>query len=535
MGKIIAICFLFTLSLNAQTFNVWNVDQFRDALQGAALNDESDTIIMHKGTYKTTTDGGGPFEFIDQQNYDLTIQAANGLSASDVILDGDHTDTVLTFKNDDEDTKISIKNISVTKGYERGIYSEEFLDLYRCKISFNGELKENEDGGGVYAYSGLKMSGCEVNGNMGYDGAGVYAKGDYNAQERDIKIEYSNIHHNSSKNNGGGIYIYGYYNNVEIRNSNIEQNIADGGYGGGIYVYGYSSYYSDYYPLIEKCKFSGNATNNYYHRGSAIYANSELTLLNNLIVKNDKGIAVYLYDFSYVINNTFADNNLGQTTEYVLRGEGKIINNIFTHNNGGIYISDDTYFYNNYYDPSMFDVYQYATVYKKNNNKPSDGSIDFSPSYYLKSQSTVAINTGLNPNSDEFRKIIEIGYYRYLQDHLKTDYSRGPRIVGSNIDMGAYENTPPHADAGSDKRVQVNHSVRITGKETGNIVSRKWKEAGYTLATTSSFVYTPDTLGEHILTFTVTDSEGNTNTDSMKVIVTEFPPFNIAPILLLLL
>ena len=58
----------------AHTFNVSTTQELRVALQDAAVNGQSDTIILANATYKTTDDGGGTFTFLDNENYDLTIQ-----------------------------------------------------------------------------------------------------------------------------------------------------------------------------------------------------------------------------------------------------------------------------------------------------------------------------------------------------------------------------------------------------------------------------------------------------------------------------
>ena len=85
-------------------------------------------------------------------------------------------------------------------------------------------------------------------------------------------------------------------------------------------------------------------------------------------------------------------------------------------------------------------------------------------------------------------------------------------------------NIPPKADAGSDKTVEVNHSVTITGSGTdsdGTIVSYEWKKGSTVLATTASFDYTPNTVGTDTLTLTVTDDDGATGSESMTVTVTD--------------
>ena len=88
-------------------------------------------------------------------------------------------------------------------------------------------------------------------------------------------------------------------------------------------------------------------------------------------------------------------------------------------------------------------------------------------------------------------------------------------------------NSTPTANAGADKTVEVDNTVTITGSGTdsdGSITAYEWKKESAVLATTASFDYTPTTAGTDTLTLKVTDDEGSTDTDSMKVTVTSVTP-----------
>ncbi len=87
-------------------------------------------------------------------------------------------------------------------------------------------------------------------------------------------------------------------------------------------------------------------------------------------------------------------------------------------------------------------------------------------------------------------------------------------------------NMPPVADAGGDKTVQVFETVKITGTGSdsdGKITSYQWLKNNTLLATTASFDYTPTAVGTDTLIFVVTDNDGATASDSMKVTVTAIP------------
>ena len=87
-------------------------------------------------------------------------------------------------------------------------------------------------------------------------------------------------------------------------------------------------------------------------------------------------------------------------------------------------------------------------------------------------------------------------------------------------------NTPPTANAGVDKTVQVNQSVSLvgTGSDTdGTVSSYEWSKNGTTLGTTATYAYTPTTVGTDTLTFTVTDDDGASTTDTVDITVTAVP------------
>jgi len=89
----------------------------------------------------------------------------------------------------------------------------------------------------------------------------------------------------------------------------------------------------------------------------------------------------------------------------------------------------------------------------------------------------------------------------------------------------------PIANAGNDQTVVLGHSITLDGKGTdvdGNIVSYEWKEGSTVLGTAEDLVnYTFSSVGKHTLVYTVTDNDGNTNSDTVVVTVVAS---NVAPI-----
>ena len=93
-------------------------------------------------------------------------------------------------------------------------------------------------------------------------------------------------------------------------------------------------------------------------------------------------------------------------------------------------------------------------------------------------------------------------------------------------------NIKPTANAGDDKTVQVNKSITLTGVGTdidGIVTDYQWSNGSTVLATTASFEYTSSIVGNEILTFTVTDNDGDSATDTVDVVFTAEPVINQLP------
>ncbi len=84
-------------------------------------------------------------------------------------------------------------------------------------------------------------------------------------------------------------------------------------------------------------------------------------------------------------------------------------------------------------------------------------------------------------------------------------------------------NKAPVVNAGVDKTTQVAKSIEIVGSVIvgdGDITGYEWRENTQLLSGLKSFTYTPTTEGNHTLTFTATDENDLSDSDSMVVEVT---------------
>ena len=131
-----------------------------------------------------------------------------------------------------------------------------------------------DQGGGInVTNSHLMIINCLIDSNQtagsGSDGAGIYAKNTY------LNIDHTTIKNNNATSengdpgSGAGMFITNddSESKLEISNSIIESNVADGGSGGGIAALGSSSELP-FNAFINNSIFSGNSS---ARHGGAIY------------------------------------------------------------------------------------------------------------------------------------------------------------------------------------------------------------------------------------------------------------------------
>jgi predicted outer membrane repeat protein len=301
---------IMAISLQAQTFNVSTTDELRKALSNAAGNGEDDTIILADGVYKTTDDGGGTFEYLDNEVYNLTLK---GTSRENVKLDGDTQDRIFRHSS------IAGSNLYLEK-----------LTFENGKTSGNGQT--TGIGGAILAdKAALSIVDCNFSNNQATSGGGFYMK----------TSTYLDINNTVFENNKA----IGDYN-------------SNSGYGGGFYAGSIG------YPTINNSSFINNsASGNSQSSGGGFYHSGEpLTIKNSLFYKNASHYGGGFYgslkdveDCNFTENSaTYLDNN----NDYEGAGGGfsggsgdssitSITNSIFEKNQagsegGGLYMSGNS-------------------------------------------------------------------------------------------------------------------------------------------------------------------------------------------------
>ncbi len=81
-------------------------------------------------------------------------------------------------------------------------------------------------------------------------------------------------------------------------------------------------------------------------------------------------------------------------------------------------------------------------------------------------------------------------------------------------------NMLPIVDAGYNRKVQINTSVKLYGTATdsdGVISSYEWKKGDEVLGNTKNITYIPTELGTDIIILTVIDNDGGVASDTIKL------------------
>ena len=215
---------------NTKLWNVSTVSQFREALEGASVNGKDDIIILEKGVYKTTSDDLGTFEFNDDEEHSLDIIANGGLTYKDVILDGDKSNRVISFKNSSYGNVVSLKNISIVNGkitealeHGAGIYSDDYINLILedCNISNNRATTDYNFGGGIYARSFTIIINSKISNNRATTGGGIYISS--------YSIVINSLFLNNSANTGSALYCALSQPSI-INNTFINNKVTDNRY-----------------------------------------------------------------------------------------------------------------------------------------------------------------------------------------------------------------------------------------------------------------------------------------------------------------
>ncbi len=344
--------------------------------QGIDVASDGFTIFVDDGTYQENL-------LID--NKDIILQSVNG--AESCILDGGSNDSVIIIENSDN---------SVISGFtiQNGLTS--------------------------YGGGGIKISGsplieeCVIQNNSATRGGGIYVTGS-------PIIENNTIQNNSVTVAGGGIISYG--GEMVINNNLISQNHSDI-YGGGIHIEDSEDVTIINNHIKDNCAVANGGGACFYAEG---YGG---TFNNNLVVNNtsEYNSAIFFSFGNYtLISNTIANNSINdQGLVFGYSCNAVLINNIIWNN------ADQEIFVG----PDANVEVRYCDV---QGGWEGEGNIDVIPRFHGQEYGDYSI-TGFSQCVGAGIEEIEINGTWYYAPEFDIEGTIRPDPVGSNPDIGAYEN-----------------------------------------------------------------------------------------------
>lgn len=329
---------LFATAGLSQTFSVSDVAGFRQALEDAAVNGENDKIVLSKGVYKTTDDSFGTFSFSDKEEFNLTIESAEGLQHPDVIMDGNNATRVLLFNNTMKSslflTRLSVRNGFLESEHGAGISTNQDLVVTDCNIT-NNHINNIYlgDGGGLYSLGSVIVKNTTISNNSAVNGGGFYGL--------NASVNNSRISHNSAIVEGGGFK----GDNAIVIDSTIFSNST---LGTGLYEANGAGFYAKTVELNNSALFDNIAKDD----GGGFFATTA-TINNSNFTNNSADSGGGNLCIHSTINASTYDNNRAEYGAGIYNPGSLVVNDsTFLDNNankdGGGFYSGGPYDYGSY-------------------------------------------------------------------------------------------------------------------------------------------------------------------------------------------
>jgi predicted outer membrane repeat protein len=552
---------LFSIALQAETYNVSTVEEFRSALTESGNNGGDNTIKLAAGNYSTQADDNGTFKVVVWETGSLVIE---GSSREEVVLTGENEDRILLFDFIEPLSEVYIKNISFENGMSTGSgagisYTYDAWDVYfsvRNSRFFNNHASEGE--GGAINMPRLSVYGTEFSDNSAqihggaiytvladvdsclfernsttflrtnfdYSGGGaIYARGIYNGANR---ITNSIFTANSSASMGGAIH-WSTRNGGLISGNTFTSNLSDTNGGAISSSEGYGDAESRVNQLIINNKF---VTNSSKSGGSAIHnrgAGVNLFIVQNVFENNNSEldqVGIYANQSGYGGDHPFVfASNLIRNSPLMLgymNTKNFIHNNIFVDNEKDIISEVDQtvlYIYNNFLDISKLPD---ALIQESDNI--FDG-INLGFKDYANSDFKLTSDSGL----------IDVGTtnskYPYDDVYFPTEDYTGltARLSGASVDLGPYEfsSTRPAIikfDVEGDRKVDqaLLFVTEATASAGRTIASYEIDNGdGSFVFAGSEFSVSYTTSGQRSVQVKVTDDKGEWSAQSLTISIAD--------------
>lgn len=428
-------------------------------------------------------------------------------------------------------------------------------------LTIPGQNEEQSQTGDFDVLGGLKIAGEGQNVTV-VSGSGLDRVFEVNTSE-DVEFKGLTIRDGvipaSQSRPGGGIYKHGlgnlYVFQSTITNNRVTQDPYTFSMGGGIY-----SFYGEL--IIRESTIANNRVESQkWAQGAGIYVYRSDFILERSLVKNNTvqspssagggGIYVIYGKTNKIVNSTIANNSApygnggGMYFVYATGSQTDIINSTFV-GNSSLVISQNSFGYG---------LGENYTVRIVNSIFADGGNVNF-PGFISLGHNICNSSCGLTGEGDLINADPLFGDWDYsgttasrslLRNSPAINYAdqsqcpetdqRGiARPQGSGCDIGAYElelfNEPPTANAGLDKTVNEGNAVTLNGTGStdpdGNedIISYNWDFGDGNTGSGAILNHTYLNNGVYTATLTVTDTAGETSTDTATITVN-----NVAPII----
>jgi len=462
-----------------------------------------DTILVAPGTYLEVIDFGGKA---------ISVRSEQGPDAT--IIDAGGNGSVVTFRSSETRSAV-LSGFTLRNGFNTFSGGGVYISNAAPTISGN-IITENRSctGVGIYSYfSSPRIEGNTITRNTVYGCTGAWGIGIYVGGNTAAEVIDNVIFDNSGEAaSGGGVALFAAGNAVLIGNviaRNSTSGAAGCGWGGGVAIANFVQATIVNNLVIGNSACSGGG---FHWRGS----NGNTVLANNTIADNEAASWPGVYA-------TFVD------------GRNRLYNNIISAQSGPALFCENA----SSSTPPVLDSNDVFTA-----QGPAYGG-------------TCADQTGISGNisADPLYIDAQGGDYRVpvsspvvdmgnnaAPSIQPTDLAGSPRILGANsgvpdrIDIGAFEyvndNEAPVADAGADLTAACGAdclaAVTLNGTgfdPDGDALTFTW--AGPFGTVTGATPTVPLPAGSHVLTLTVSDGEGGSDSDSVLVVVRDVTPPSI--------